>query len=273
MRAANREADAMARARINGIELNYEVSGPDAATPVVLHHPLSTNLHSWDPLTAALDDTYRVVRMDARGHGRSEAPIGAYDFGTLKDDVIGLMDHLGIGTAHFVGLSMGGMAGQHLGIHDGARFKSLSLVSTSSAPAGAGPDVWDARIKLAREGGMAATVDGALERWVSDDARQNRPELIATITEMITSTPVDGFIGWCHAIGSMDISSEIAAIDRPTLVVVGALDPATPPAAAKVIHQQIKGSEYVELDGLSHMLQLEDPKRFHDVLLPFLAKY
>src|SRR5690606_28300906 len=62
------------RAKINGIGMTYEVSGRTDAPAVVLHHPLATNLSTWDALTAALEPTYRVIRMDARGHGKTEAP-------------------------------------------------------------------------------------------------------------------------------------------------------------------------------------------------------
>ena len=104
------------RAKINGIEMTYAVSGPVSAPSVVLHHPLATNLSFWDEATAALEKTYRVIRFDARGHGATEAPKGRYDFKTLSQDVIMLMDHVGVKRAQFVGLSMGGMIGQFLGL-------------------------------------------------------------------------------------------------------------------------------------------------------------
>jgi len=84
------------KAKINGFEMVYEVSGPAGAPVVVLHHPLATHLGGWDHLTAALQGRFRVVRFDARGHGLSEATPAPYDFDTLAADVVALMDHLGI---------------------------------------------------------------------------------------------------------------------------------------------------------------------------------
>ena len=90
------------------------------------------SLSIWDELTAALEPAYRVIRLDARGHGESEAPPGPYDMRSLGRDVVGLMDHLGIEKTRYLGLSMGGFVGQILGIEHPQRFHSLVLVSTSS---------------------------------------------------------------------------------------------------------------------------------------------
>ena len=84
------------QATINGIRMNYDVSGAEGAPVVVLHHPLATNLTMWDELTPVLAGKYRVVRFDARGHGQTEAPKGPYTFETLAADVVALMDHLKI---------------------------------------------------------------------------------------------------------------------------------------------------------------------------------
>ena len=120
------------QATINGFRMNFAVEGPEAAPAVVLHHPLATDLSIWDELTAALVPRYRVVRFDARGHGASEATPAPYDLATLTADTIALMDHLGLARAHFLGLSMGGMVGQHLGLAHPQRFASLILCSTTS---------------------------------------------------------------------------------------------------------------------------------------------
>src|SRR5262245_5725569 len=134
------------KASINGIAINYAISGPENAQAIVLHHPLGTNLRSWDDLARRLEADFRVIRFDARGHGASDAPVGPYDFDTLTRDVVGLMDHVGVGRAHFLGLSMGGFVGQFLGLDFPARVRSLLLVSTSSNMTGA-RQIYEQRIK------------------------------------------------------------------------------------------------------------------------------
>lgn len=259
------------KAKVNGIWINYQVSGPAGGPAVVLHHPLGTNLAVWDELTASLEPRYRVIRFDARGHGESEAPSGAYDFPTLARDTIAVMDHAGATRAHFVGLSMGGFVGQFLGLDFPARFRSLVLVSTSSNMT-AGREIWDQRIREVNENGMTTNViDVALTRWVSPSARTSKPDLVARLRGMLETTPPAGYTGWCHAIRDLDVTQQIAGIHLPTKVIVGALDPATPPAAAETIHRRINGSEFVQIPGVSHMLMLEEPGLFHAEVLPFLA--
>ena len=257
----------------NGISFNVDVSGPEAGTPVILHHPLATNLTCWDELTAALNPRYRVIRFDARGHGKTDAPKGPYRFETLADDVVQLMDKLGVTKAHFLGLSMGGMIGQYLGLLHASRFHSLCLVSTSSHTPPAGKALWDERIKNSSTLGMDSVVDGAMARWVAPDALTGRPALVERLKTMIRTTPADGYVGWCEAIRHLDVTARLKAITLPTSVIVGALDPATPPAAAEVIHQEIKGSELVVMPGVSHMLHNEEPAAFAKHVNEFLGRH
>lgn len=261
------------RAKINGIDMNFDVSGAEDKPAVVLHHPLATNLTGWDDLTRALEPQYRVVRFDARGHGKSEAPKGPYSFETLAQDVVSLMDHLKIGKARFLGLSMGGFVGQYLGLLHASRFACLSLVSTSSRIPPEGAAMWDDRIKNTLAGGMKSQVEPAMQRWLAPATRANNPALIARCAQMIEATPVEGYLGWAGAIRNLNVTDRLKAITVPTQVIVGALDPGTPPAAAQAIHREIAGSTYIEMPGVSHMLHLEAPAEFANHVLPFFAKY
>src|SRR5438270_12371309 len=106
----------MARARgqimrieANGIEFNYRIDGHRGSPWLVFSNSLATNLSMWDRQVEALRDRYRILRYDQRGHGDSDAPAGRYSFKMLVADVIALFDALEIPTAHFSGLSMGGM--------------------------------------------------------------------------------------------------------------------------------------------------------------------
>jgi 3-oxoadipate enol-lactonase len=260
------------QATINGIRMNYEVSGKDGAAPIVLHHPLATNLNIWDELTAALGSRYRVVRFDARGHGKTEATKAPYNFETLTADTIGLMDHLEIERAHYLGLSMGGMVGQYVGLMHPKRVHDLILVSTSSRVPPEGQGLWDERIKTVREKGMTSQPEGSMQRWLAA-ANRKKPELVARLSKMIEATPADGFMGWGGAIRNLNITDRLKTITLPTRVIVGAEDPATPPAAAEAIHREIKGSDLIVMPGLSHMLCAEEPAGFHKHVIEFLDKH
>jgi 3-oxoadipate enol-lactonase len=260
------------QATINGFRMNFAVEGPEAASAVVLHHPLATDLSIWDELTAALAPRYRVVRFDARGHGASEATPAPYDLAMLTADTVGLLDHLGLARAHFLGLSMGGMVGQHLGLAHPQRFASLILCSTSSRIPDEARPLWEERVRVAREQGMGAQVDLALSRWLAAASMQGKPALVARMRRYIEATPVEGYAGWCGAIRDLNVTDRLKAIRLPTLVIVGAEDPGTPPAAAQVIHREIAGSELVEVPGVSHQLHVEEPATFNRHVLAFLDR-
>ncbi len=261
------------KAHINGFTMNYEVSGNASAPPVLLHHPLATNLSIWDELTAALLPTYRVIRLDARGHGASDAPKGPYEMRSLASDVVALLDHLGIEKTRYLGLSMGGFVGQILGIEHAARFHSLMLVSTSSNMTGA-KEIWDTRIKTVSADGMSkAVIDGSMQRWLAPEALKTKPQLVARLGKMVADTPPAGFIGWCQAIVAFNVTSQLKGIKLPVRIVAGGIDPATTPEMMQVMHREIPGSEYAEVPGTAHMLHVEEPAKFHAEVLPFMAKH
>jgi 3-oxoadipate enol-lactonase len=260
------------QATVNGFRMNYKAEGPEAAPPVVLHHSLAMNLSLWDELTAALLPRYRVVRFDARGHGESEATKAPYTFETLAADVVGLMDTLEIERAHFVGLSMGGMVGQYLGLLHPRRFSSLTLASTSSRVPPEGRALWTQRVKDTREKGIQSQVAVAVPRWVTAANQKDKPQVVARLTRMLLGTPVEGFCGWGGAIATLDVTDRLKTITLPTCVIVGEEDPGTPPAAAQAIHREIAGSTLIVAPKLSHMLCAEEPAVFDKHVIDFLDR-
>ncbi len=91
--------------------LSYDISGPEGAPVVLFGHCFSSNRHFWDAQLPVLT-SYRVLRYDTRGHGKSGTPPGPYRLDDLGDDIIALIDALGIDQVHYIGVSMGGMIGK-----------------------------------------------------------------------------------------------------------------------------------------------------------------
>src|SRR5439155_18543533 len=147
---------------VNGISMNYTFDGPADAPVVTMSHSLATDLGMWDPTMPALTSRFRVLRYETRGHGQTEAPRGAYTLDQLADDALALLRALNIQRTHWVGLSMGGMIGQALGLKSPDVLLSLSLCDTSSRiPADAKP-LRDDRIRTAEAKGMEALVEPTL---------------------------------------------------------------------------------------------------------------
>lgn len=258
---------------VNGISIACREVGSRDAPPVILHHPLATDLSFWDATASVLAATHRVVRFDARGHGNSAVPVGPYDFATLAADVVGLMDALGIATAQFVGLSMGGMLAPLLANAYADRFSSITIASAGPKTPEPMRDAWHGRIAAVREGGMASQVAMSLDRWLTPATRAERPELADRCAAMILATPVEGYAGWCAAIATLDNLALLPRIGMPTLVIAGEADGAVPLPAVTAMAGAIPGAAFHVLPGLAHFTALEDPDAFHAILLPFLARH
>ena len=260
------------RITANGIAINYELDGPASAPVVTLSHSLATTLRMWDPQAAALAATYRVLRYDTRGHGGTKAPGGAYSLDLLADDAQALLRALGIARTHFVGLSMGGMIGQVLGIQSPEILQSLVLCDTSSRVPPEARPMWEERVRVAQAQGMEPHVEPTLSRWFTAPFRERHPERVAPVAAMIRGTGPAGYVGCCQAIKMLDLTDRIAAISTRTLIVVGAEDAGTPVAASRTIHERIRGSELVILPSASHLSNIEQPEAFNRALLDFLAR-
>jgi len=255
----------------NGISVNYTLDGPANAPVVTMSHSLATDLSMWDPTLPALTGRFRVLRYDTRGHGGTDAPKGAYTLDQLADDALALLKALGISRTHWVGLSMGGMIGQTLGLKAPQVFASFALCDTSSRiPAEAKP-LWQDRIRTAETQGMEPLVQGTLERWFTEPFRKTRGDVIDKVAKMIRTTPAAGYAGCCAAISTLDLTDKISAIKTPTVVIVGEDDPGTPVAASKVINERIAGSRLEILPKAAHLSNMEQPEAFNKALGGFLA--
>jgi 3-oxoadipate enol-lactonase len=253
---------------VNGISVRYQVEG--RGPWVTLSHSLTCDLTMWDALAVALAPTFTVLRYDTRGHGGTTAAQGAYSFDQLTADVIGLLDALQVEHTHFVGLSMGGMIGQHFALAAPQRLDRLVIAnSTSRIPPEAGP-LWDERIAIVRAQGCAGVVEGTLGRWFTSGFRAARPAEAARIAKLIADTPAAGYIGCASAIRALDITARIGAIRAPTLVIAGADDPGTPPAMSEVIAATIPGARLEIIPSASHLSCIEQPETFNRLVAAFL---
>jgi 3-oxoadipate enol-lactonase len=254
---------------IRGEAFAVRIDGRDRAPVLLLSNSLSSDMSMWDDQVPHWAQNFKVVRYDQRGHGQSAAPPGPYTMDRLGRDAVAVLDHLGIERAHFCGLSMGGMVGMWLLTYAPERIGRAVLSNTS---AHMGPvDLWNGRIALAREGGMEATVEPTVKRWFPAAFHAQAPATIERMRKMILRTPVAGYIGSCEAIRDMDQRESIRSIRNPTLVIIGANDPATTPEAGRAIHGAIPGAAMTVLDA-AHISNVEQPAAFTRVVEEFLVR-
>jgi 3-oxoadipate enol-lactonase len=251
----------------DGCPLNVEIEGNERAPVLMLSNSLGTDLHMWDDQAAEFARHFRLIRYDRRGHGKSGTTPGPYSFERFGRDILAILDALKIRTVNWCGLSMGGMDGQWLGANASDRVEKLVLANTNFYYADKAP--WADRIKFVREKGLAQLVDANMERWFTKGFREANPQAIARMKKIFLGSNPDGYVGCVEAIRDMDFRASNPRIAKPTLVIVGKHDPATPPAAGEEIAGQIKGAKVAALEA-AHISNIEQPKAFTEAVLNFL---
>lgn len=260
--------------KANGIRINYRLDqriDGDTDEPVtMLSNSLLSSYPMWDDQIDALTQHFQVLRYDTRGHGGTEAPEAPYSIDLFVEDVIGLLDGLGIEKVHFVGLSMGGFIAQLLAAKHPERVISVTLCDTACVMPP--PSLWNDRIETAERDGVDALIDGTLERWFTAPFHRTNIEAIDKIRNMIRATGVQGYVNCAKAIRDMDQCHLLADINTPTNIIVGEDDPACPVAAAKTLHTGIAGSKLVILKNAAHLPNIEKKDEFNAALIDFLTE-
>ncbi len=234
--------------------LAHEITGPDGAPVLVLLGSLGSTRAMWDPQVGPLTETLRVLRVDTRGHGASAVVPGAATIGALAQDVLGLLDSLGLERVHLAGLSLGGTMAQWIAVHAPSRVASLALLATSAHWPDAQP--WRDRAATTRSDGTASIAETVVDRWFTPALAQRDPVLVAWARDMVASTDGEGYAAACDALATWDGRADLGRITARTLVIAGTDDPATPPAMLREIADGITGAELHELPG-GHLVNVE----------------
>jgi 3-oxoadipate enol-lactonase len=245
----------------------WRADGPSFAPALLLLGSLGTTSDIWQPNLKAFANRFRVIRLDTRGHGRSDAPAREYTLDELGADALGVLDAASVERAAICGVSLGGMTAMWLAAHAPERVSTLFAVSTGLKIGTRA--LWEGRIGEVREGGTEAIADGAMGRWFTEPFRRDHPETVAWCRAMLASCPTDGYVGCCAVVRDADLHAVAPRIVTPTLVVAGREDPVTPGADAQDITAHIAGARLLTLDA-SHICAVERPGEFAAAVFSFL---
>lgn len=249
------------------IHYRIDATGPDKPW-LTLCNSLGTDLHMWDAQIDALSPHFRILRHDRRGHGRSGAPQGPFALADLGRDVLALWEALSIGRSHFCGLSIGGLTGQWLGIHAGARLDRLVVCATAARIGTAAG--WQARMTQVQGSGLGDLVAATAERWFSPGFRATHPDAVQRILDGFAATSVQGYLGCCAALAGADLRQDLGRIAAPLLAVSGQDDPVCPPDDLADIARAVPDGRHVSLPG-RHLVNLESAAAFNAALTRFLT--
>jgi pimeloyl-ACP methyl ester carboxylesterase len=260
--------------RVNGIDLHFIEAGH--GTPVVLLAGYAGDHLSWGLQFPAFRARHRTIAIDNRGCGRSGAPDVPYTTRGMADDVVGVLDHLGIAAAHVIGLSLGGMIAQELALAHPARVLSLQLHATAGR---ADPylrvlvETWRlVRAQLGRE-----MVQQSMALWLfgrrSFAERRDVIDLLMRQATVHPYAPTDiGFARQGEAVVTHDALDRLVAVSCPALVTAGEDDVLVPPRFARELAEHIPGAELHIVREAGHMWCWEKPAEFNALALDFIAK-
>ena len=253
------------------IELACRDSGGNGPA-VVLAHAIGCDHRMWEELEKQLAPSYRVINIDARGHGASPVPPRPYSLRVLAEDVRALLDRLNIAKAHWVGLSMGGMIGQAFALEHPDRLGWLVIANSTSAYGPDGWTNWQNRIRLVEEGGLGAIREMVAQRYFSEAFRREHADIVKQVMDRFMATPVQGYLGCCDAIRELDFSTHLGAIRAPTLVIAGSDDAGTPVAMSEAMVKGIPGARLEVIPGAAHLSAVEKPREFNRLVAAFLGE-
>lgn len=255
---------------INGIRISYTDHGK--GIPVVFVHGFPLSKAMWEPQVAALSSSCRVIALDLRGHGESDAPLWHYTVEMFADDIRGLLDHLSIPQAVLAGFSMGGYVVFAFYRKYRDRVKGLVLADTRPQPDSVeGKQGRFKTAQTAQKDGAGAIAEAMIPKLLSPASVQSRFDLVEAVRQIITQTPIVGIVGDLMAMAERpDSVPFLSEITCPTLILVGEQDGLTPPADAKLMAEKIKKAQLVIIPGAGHLSNLENPEAFNSAVRKFV---
>jgi 3-oxoadipate enol-lactonase len=256
--------------QVDKVVHHYTIEGADDAPALVFANSLGSDHRIWDPVLPHLREEFRIIRYDQRGHGLSDVTPSPYSIDDLVNDLAGLLEGLKVDESVVCGLSVGGMIAQGLASAYPGRVRALVLCDTAMQ---IGPaSMWDERIAVIQNDGIGVLTEPIMERWFTQAFRESRVEEFSGYINMLERTPVEGYVGTCCAIRDADMRAAAASIDRPTLVLCGDRDLATPPELGAKLADAIPDAIFSLVEDAAHISCVEQPEIFSRSLIKFLEE-
>ena len=261
---------------INSVPINFTLDGTTGAPLITFAHALSLNLRSFDDQIDAFKDQYRVLRLDLRGHGKTDKDGGSFSMEDLADDVVGLWDHIGVEKSHFVGSSLGAMVGLALALDHAGRLSSLTFMASQGALPPERIGASRANIAAMRASDataqttMADEADALMNRLLFDHDESTNPARFTLLRQILGDTTLFGQARAYEAILAMNYDNRLDEICTPTLVLAGAQDNSTTPERMQMYKDGITGAQMELLQDAGHFPNLEQPNAFNATLKTFL---
>ncbi len=262
----------MPKIKANGIELYYELHGPETAPVLALSNGILMSTASWAFQMPVLSRHYRLLLYDCRGQGQSDHPEGPYSMELHADDLAALLDALGIESAHMGGISYGGEVAQAFALKYPDRVRSLILADTVSE---VGPElrlVVESWIEPARSADATGFFNATVPWNFSPQFIRANPALLEDAKKRYALLDFPAVIRLCECFLGLDLSDRLSEIKAPTCILVGEKDLLNGPAYAEILYKGIPHAELHIVRGSGHATCWERASEFNTIILGFLAK-
>lgn len=250
--------------------VHYQLSGQPRGLPIVFCNSLGTDTRIWDGVVEALAPDYRLITYDKRGHGLSSVPAGPYSIESFADDLLELVEALGLERFALVGISVGGLIAQRFALDHAERIAGLVLCDTAAKIGDVAS--WSERINTVETGGLAAIADGVMQRWFPGELRMGRETEIEGWRNLLLRSPVAGYLGTCAALRDADLTGEVGNIKQPTLVLVGAEDQSTPVPLVRAMADRLPAVHFAIVEGAGHLPCIDQPARVSQLIRDYLLE-
>lgn len=257
---------------------------------VVFLHSLGTDLQLWygvgkalrargraslvgavDPrIDSGINPPVPLLLCDLPGHGLSEVGATPYGIEALADSLSAMVRSLGLTRVVVCGLSVGGQIAQAWAARHSQQVVAVCLAAT--APCIGTPGAWQQRIDNIEKLGLVALADTLVDRWFAPDFCRQHLQRVQEYRDRLGQTSALGYCAMLHALREANLTSQLAEISQPTLVLAGQEDVATPPALVQAMAALIPQSRYHVFPGAGHTLAVERPEEFAQQLWQLLEE-
>ncbi|MBI5293515.1 MAG: alpha/beta fold hydrolase [Chloroflexi bacterium] len=255
------------------MKLHHSLHSPQFDDTVVLLHGMGSCADDWLLQVPLLATRYRVVALDARGHGNSPKPPGPYSIPQMADDAVETLDWLGIGAAHVVGLSMGGCTALQLAIAHPSRVRSLVIVNSYARVQPAG---WRGALRFLQR--AWALTFGSMDEVAEPVAysmfpKPEQAELRRIAHARIAGNPRGPYRAALMACVTFNALPQLSCVACPTLIVAGDRDLTVALPLKQQLRQGIPGAELRLIPDSGHATPVDQPEPFNRALLEFLSRH
>ena len=241
--------------------------------PLFMVHGIGARRTSWAALTEHIKDHFTCIAYDLRGHGDFPKGAGPFGLDELVADLEALRAKLGIGKAHVIGHSLGGMIAPAYARFYPDRVMALGLLSTAAFRTDDDSAKVKAVVTAMEQKGIAQVLDTLADRWFTERFMAEAPERIAARKRQVVETDRDVFLNVFHIYAETEMSPWLHEVTAPSLVLTGELDGGCNPRLNKQIADALPNSELVILEGLKHAILIEATERVAPPVERFLMAH